>query len=99
MLFVMLIEVIYGFGTMFTACELCQWVNLAFDDCNDIINQFKWYLMPIEMQRMLPSILQFAQQPVEIKCFGTTACDRETFKFVSTSKAHKFRSLHICDAN
>lgn len=47
-------------------------------------------LMPNEMQRMLPSILQFAQQSVETKCFGTIACGRETFKFVSTMKSDQF---------
>lgn len=89
-LFLTIIEVIYAFGVMFTACELCQRVNVVFDECNDIIDQFKWYLTPTEMQRMLPFILQFAQLPVEIKCFGTTACGRNTFKFVSTAKADPF---------
>lgn len=68
---------------MFIACELCQRVNLAFSECNDITDQFEWYLFPAEAQRLLPMIIYFAQQPVDVKCYGSTACDRETFKSVS----------------
>jgi hypothetical protein len=45
-----------------------------------MIDQFKWYLFPSEIQRMLPLILNFAQQPIEIKCFGNMKNDRDTFK-------------------
>lgn len=47
-----------------------------------MINQFDWYLMPADIQRMLPIIVNFAQQPVYIVCFGSAACDRDTFKYV-----------------
>ena len=81
-----MIQVTYAFGVMFVACELGQRLNLAFDECNDMIDQFNWYLFPAEIQRMLPLILNFMQQPVEIKCFGSTALDRETFKYVRVNK-------------
>lgn len=82
-LLITFVEVIYAFGLMFLACELCQRTTLAFEECSDTINQFDWYLLPADIQRMLPMIIQFDQQPVQIKCFGTVASDRETFKFVS----------------
>lgn len=77
------LETFYAFGAIFIDCELSQRVNLAFDECSEIINQFDWYLFPGELQRMLPIILNYAQQPVEIKCFGSTACNRATLKYVS----------------
>lgn len=77
------IEVIYAFGVLFIACELFQRIVLAFDKCNDTINQLKWYLFPVDMQPMLPIIISATQQPIETKCFGSMACDRESFKYVS----------------
>ena len=77
-----MVQVIYAFGVLLITCELGQQINLAFIDCSDMIDQFDWYLFPIEIQRMLPLILNFAQQPIEVKCFGSAACDRETFKYV-----------------
>lgn len=82
-LLVTMLQVLYAFGVMFIACELSQRLNIAFNDCNDIIVQFKWYLLPAEIQRLLPLIIHFSQRPVEVKCFGSTTCDRETFKYVS----------------
>lgn len=69
---------------MAIACELSQRINLAFDECNDMIEQFEWYLLPAEMQRMLPFIMHFAQQPIHINCFGSTAYGRGLFKYVSS---------------
>lgn len=76
-------QALYAFGVMFIACEMGQRVNLAFNECNDIIDQFEWYSFPVEIQQMLSFIIHYTQQPVEIKCFGSAACDRETFKVVS----------------
>lgn len=76
-------QTFYSFATMFTVCELCQQVNFAFEECNEIIEQLEWYSFPADIQRMLPSIINFVQQPIELKCFGSTACNRETFKYVS----------------
>lgn len=77
-------QIFYAFFFMFIGCELSQRVNVAFDECNDMVEQFDWYLLPSEIQRMLPFIMHFSQQPVEINCFGSWACDRATFKYVST---------------
>lgn len=76
-------EIIYAFGTLLIACEICQRVNLAFEECSDMVDQFEWYLFPTKIQRMMPLILNFTQQPIEITSFGSAACDRETFKSVS----------------
>ena len=83
MMLVTIFEIIYAFGVLFIACELGQRMNLAFSDCINIIDQFKWYSFPTEVQRILPIIINFAQQPHEVKCVGSASCDRETLKFVS----------------
>lgn len=81
---VTMIEVTYAFGTIFITCELCQRVNLAFDECSDIIDQFDWYLLPAKIQRIMPMVIHFTQQPIEIKGFGSASANRDTFKRVST---------------
>lgn len=80
------IQTFYAFGIMFVACELCQRSNCEFGECNGMINQFKWYLFPVNVKRILPIIINHAQQSVDIKCFGSTASNRETFKYVSVSE-------------
>lgn len=69
---------------LLTAKSMGQRTNLAFDECSQMVDQFNWYLFPSKIQLMMPLILNFTQQPFEIKCFGRAACDRETFKYVST---------------
>lgn len=71
MTMITLMEIFYAFGVLFVSCEL--------------IDQFNWYRLPAEIQQMLPLIINFAQLPVDIKCFGSVACDREMFKYVSVS--------------
>lgn len=77
------VEVVYAFGILFATCELCQRVNLGFAECNVVIMQFKWYLFPANIRRILPLIIHYTQQDVDINCFGTSACNRITFKLVS----------------
>lgn len=85
MTMITLMEIFYAFGVLFVSCELGQRINIAFYECLKIIDQFNWYRLPAEIQQMLPLIINFAQLPVDIKCFGSVACDREMFKYVSVS--------------
>lgn len=83
-LMIAILIVVYAFGVLFIACELGQRISLAFVECSQMIDQFKWYAFPAKVQRMLPMILKFNQQPFEIKCFGNMKCNRDTFKYVRT---------------
>lgn len=80
---VSILSVIYALGILLVACELGQRTGLAFVECYDLIVQFDWFLFPAEIQRMIPMILIFTQQPFEIECFGNMSCNRDTFKYVS----------------
>lgn len=72
-----------SFGLVFNACEISQRSCDALNEMDDDIGQLDWYLCPAGIQRMLPIIMVNSQQPVIIKCFGSIACSRETFKEVS----------------
>lgn len=53
-----------------------------FASINEVIEQFDWYLHPNGMRLMLLKILAIAQKPVDVKCFGSIAANRETIKKV-----------------
>lgn len=55
------------------------------DGINDVIIQMVWYLFPSESRRVLPIVMQSAQEPLVVKCFGNVSCARKQFKKVSLS--------------
>lgn len=77
--------IVYGFwaiSMVFFSCEIAQRLSIAYEKINDEIDQFDWHLLPMEIQRILLTIMIHTQQPVEVLCFGSTACNRGTFKKV-----------------
>lgn len=77
------VEMFWAFGAIFIATELCERVNESYDEINYVVNQFDWYLFPIEIQKMLPTIIINTQKPIIFECFGSIRFSRETFKNVS----------------
>ena len=65
------------------ASEIGQRLSNGFEGIDDKINQIDWYLLPMEIQRILPTIMINTQQPVFVNCFGSLACSRDTLKRVS----------------
>lgn len=83
MLVVPIFELFWAFTLVSLSCELSARMSNEFDEIAVRIYQFKWYLFPIEMRQMLPTIMLSAQQWVGFSCFGSIPCDRETFKKVN----------------
>lgn len=75
-----------GFGLVFSTCEIGQRFTKAFDEIDREIEQLDWYLFPIEIQRILPTIIINAQEPIVIECFGIISCNRDQFKKVSLNR-------------
>ena len=74
---------LYSFGVLFFICEFAQRGTDAFNQFDELISQSDWYLYPMEIQTILPVVLNVAQKPSELYCFGSIACNRESFKNVS----------------
>lgn len=72
-----------SFMTLFATCEVYGMISSEFDTINDVIDQFDWYLFPINVQKALPMILLNVQQPIDINFFGSIRCNRETFRKVN----------------
>ena len=86
------------FGSFTSTLLICEFVGRISNEFNEIgylIEQFDWYLFPIEMLRMLPIILLNTQQLVTFKCFGTMACDRETFGKVNLESMKKMSKIKL----
>lgn len=84
MLVILLFNACYAFGLVFLVCELCQRVCDGFAEMNKTMNQFHWQSYPIEIQRLLPIVIIFTQQPIDFEVFGSITCCRESFKKVSS---------------
>lgn len=80
---VVVTDACYSFGTVFLACDFGQRMTNAFADINMMIGQFNWYLFPLEIKKMLPTIIMSAQEPVVLEVFGSIACSREAYHQVS----------------
>ena len=79
-------SIFYGvwvLNLVFAACELGQRFRNAFSDIDDSIFQLDWYLLPYELQKHLPIIVNYAQQPLVVRFFGSYSCSRDQFKKVS----------------
>lgn len=83
------VQTFNSFVCVFGICEFGERVSLAFIKINIQLDRIKWYLLPGEAQKMLPTILIVAQQPVELDMFGSISCNRITFKEVNLLYTYK----------
>lgn len=79
------------FGTVCATCELGQRISNICGQIDNDFSQFNWYLFPIEVKRILPTVILYVQQPVEITFFGSFSANRELCKRVSIEKC----KLHV----
>lgn len=73
----------WSFIHVFMFCDLGEKVSNGFDTLNESIFIGDWYTLPIEIQRILPTILLATQKPVTLRGFGNIPCMRQTFRKVS----------------
>lgn len=103
-LIVLICELGYSLGIVFVACVFGQHMSNSFNQIVAEIDQFDWYLFPIEMQQILPILLMATQKPVDVAVFGSVKCDRENCKKVSRipkciilREAHSTGPPGLCD--
>lgn len=78
-----ILELLGTFTFLFVPGELAGRISSRFEDINDLITQFDWYLFPQEVKQTLPLIMINSQQEVGFTCLGSFLCNRATFKKVS----------------
>lgn len=65
-----MVKLFWSFSLVFINCELPGRIGNQFDDIEYLINQFKWYLFPYDVQKILPFVILNAQELVGFECFG-----------------------------
>lgn len=85
-------ELLYAFTLIFWAiipifvfCELGINVTDRFNRIPDQIYDSEWYTFPMDIQRILPTVMVAAQQPLVLQGFANLKCTRESFKKVIIS--------------
>lgn len=76
------------FMTIFLCCEFGERVINQCELFSDAFGRCDWYLLPIEVRRMLPIILMNFQQPGIIRGYANTVCTREACKLVISDTIH-----------
>lgn len=76
-----LCEIVWTLILALMVCDCGERVINGFNELYDRICQFNWNSYPIRIQRMLPTIMNFGQQPVVLQGFSFS-CRREVFQKV-----------------
>lgn len=72
-----------SFVVIVVVCEFFQRTTDHFKMVGDAFCSFDWYLLPIDMQRILIMVMANAQQPITIRGFANTSCVRVSVKSVN----------------
>lgn len=86
---------IWAVNLVLAVCELGQRFSNSFSEIDDRIGKLDWYLLPIEVKRMLPTIILYAEQPLIVTFFGSMSCCREQFKKVCQGQDFVSRTIQI----
>lgn len=82
MLVVSTLYAFFVFLILFAVCELGERTGNIFIELDYEIGQLDWYLFPMNIQKMLPTLMANSQKPVVFNCFGSVACTRWQFQKV-----------------
>lgn len=80
------LELFCTLALLLFTCELAGGASNRFDAINNLIDQFDWYLFPLQMKKLLPTIMMNSQQIFGFKYFGSFLCNRETFRRVNVTR-------------
>lgn len=77
--------VFLSFSIIFAFCELGSQVTNQFNALDEKLCQSIWYLLPIEVQRMILIFMLDAQHAMFLRGYGNIECTRNAFKNVRIS--------------
>lgn len=84
--------IIYGcliFALVILPCEIGQRLTDTFDEINFQFEQLRWYLLAIEIRRMVTTTMIFAQKSIIFECYGVLFCNRDQLKTVNQSNFYR----------
>lgn len=75
-------ELAWAFVMISFYCEFSEMVCDEFEQFNEELHRYEWYLIPMEMQRIYLIFLLDTQQLTVVRGYGNILCTRVTFKAV-----------------
>lgn len=69
-------------GQIFLFCYFGDLLTAKFETISEMFYQCNWYLMMLDIQKLMPTILCVAQEPVYLSGIGNISCTRVVFKRV-----------------
>lgn len=82
-------------GSVCLACEVGQRFENLFEDVNAHLYQLDWYLFPMKVQQMMPTVLINAQKPVIMGLFGIINANRIQCQRVNATLTELFSGSFI----
>lgn len=70
------------FSWIYLLCNNGEVVTSRFHEISVAIFQSSWHLFPMELQRIMPIVLNYSQKEIHMAELGGFACTREVFKRV-----------------
>lgn len=77
-----LILVFWAFTMVLIFCELGELVSSQYDQFYEKLCKCDWFLVSVEMQRVLMIVMTNSQQPIFIRGYANIVCIRNTLKTV-----------------
>lgn len=78
----LLCQACWSYLFVFIFCEFGEEVKSKFSEINSTIGQSDWYEYPIEIRKLLSTVIFYTQKPVTLNGFGSISYTREAFKMV-----------------
>lgn len=65
--------------TLYLFCYFGGQVTQRFEDIGNVLYQLDWFLLPLDLQKILPIVIALTQKRVFVRGFANTRSTREVF--------------------
>lgn len=76
------IQVFGAFFFLLVTCEFGGRITIAHDEIDSVILQSSWYRFPVEVKKILPTVICIVQKEIALHGIGSVVCSRESFQRV-----------------
>lgn len=87
--------VFLSFSIIFAFCELGAQLTNQFNALDETLCQIKWYLLPVDVQRMILICMLDAQHEMFLRGYANIVCTRDAFKNVRDFSWHNNKISEI----
>lgn len=71
---------IWALNLVLVVCEFGQKMSDEYEGVVNALSKLDWYQLPTDIQRMLPIIFMYCQEPLIVEFFGSLSVSRWQFK-------------------